>query len=248
MKNITYDLPFFKRSSGRWEWTEGFSCGCGPQVVRGLLQSRGWGRGRGTRPRPAYFIRPDRISLDAARHTANITYKLQVYPAAKAPAIYPQWASPQGIPHQGSILSSRILICPQLSIIQPVSIDVLSAKPAEFEITGSEFLCPKRYTTIRKMILSHFLCRELNFRAKIPALLNLENLQLFGESSLRAMAGFTKIHRLLKWCWKTAARSFDDRSAKVHLAEGHVVDHLWSDQSATCCLMIHILYNSAYSE
>ena len=62
------------------------------------------------------------------------------------------------------------------------------------------------------------------------------------------MGGFTKIHRLLKWCWKTAARSFDDRSAKVHLAEGHVEDHLWSDQSATCCLMIHILYNSTYSE
>ena len=33
----------------------------------------------GSGPRPAYFIRPDRISLEAG-HPANITYKLQVYP------------------------------------------------------------------------------------------------------------------------------------------------------------------------
>ena len=168
MKNITYDLPCFKRSSGRWEWTEGFSCGCGPQVVRGLLQSRGWGRGRGTRPRPAYFIRPDRISLDAARHTANITYKLQVYPAAKAPAIYPQWASPPGIPHQGSILSSRILICPQLSIIQPVSIDVLSAKPTEFEITGSDLFMSKKVDHYKENDVVVSFVPEAQFSGKNP--------------------------------------------------------------------------------
>ena len=60
-----------------------------------LLQSRvrreEWGA---TGPRPAYFIRPDRISLEAA-HPANITYKLQVYPTGQPPPIYPQWGRQQ---------------------------------------------------------------------------------------------------------------------------------------------------------
>ena len=48
----------------------------------------------GSGPRPAYFIRPDRISLEAA-HPANITYKLQVYPTGQPPPIYPQWGRQQ---------------------------------------------------------------------------------------------------------------------------------------------------------
>ena len=63
-----------------------------------LLQSRG----RGSGPRPAYFIRPDRISLDAG-HTANITYKLQVYPRANpcnlSSMAFGSWNSYPGFQH-----------------------------------------------------------------------------------------------------------------------------------------------------
>ena len=68
-----------------------------------LLQSRvrreEWGA---TGPRPAYFIRPDRISLDAG-HTANITYKLQVYPRANpcnlSSMAFGSWNSYPGFQH-----------------------------------------------------------------------------------------------------------------------------------------------------